>query len=512
VSDDRTDPPAASDRFAKSMLAAIVQSTNAAVIGKTLGGVVITWNAGAEKMFGFSAAEMIGQPIAGIAPAARAAEMQEILQRIRRGERVPPLESERLHKDGHLVPVVLEVSPIRDDAGRIIGASKIAHEISHQRRLETELRRREAELGAIVAGAPEAIVAIDQTGRIRSFNPSAERQFGYRAEEVIGENVSVLMPAPHAERHDRYIGRYLETGERRIIGIGRVVVGRRKDGSTFPLELAISEVSVGPDRHFVGFARDLTERQEMEDRLQELHEKLMRVSRLSAMGQMGAALAHELNQPLTAILNYSVAAKHIAGRGGTDALAQLPGLLQQVSEQATRAGQIIRHIRQFVEKGASKRQTEDVNQLVEEACALALVGTKQIGIKSTFELSANLPPISVDKVQIQQVIMNLVRNAVDAMSEHDRRELRVTTREAASGMIAVGVADSGPGLSEQVRARLFQPFVSSKADGMGIGLSICRAIVQAHHGRISSEPNPGGGAHFVFELPHAGIAADTATI
>ena len=373
-------------------------------------------------------------------------------------------------------------------------------EIDERKRAEAELRAREAHLRTILETVPDAIVVIDAHGQIESFSPSAERSFGHRAVDVIGRNVSMLMPPPYREAHDGHIRRYLATGEKHIIGIGRVVVGQRKDGSTFPIELAVGEVVLGPVRHFIGFIRDLTERQRTEKRLQDLHAELMHVSRLSAMGQMGAALAHELNQPLTAIINYSQAARRmIEASAGTTPMS-LADVMEKTSSQAARAGQIIRRLRQFVEKGVTEHRPENINAIVEEACALALVGTKQTNTRVSFALASDLPPVAIDKVQVQQVVLNLVRNSIEAMAESTERALVVATGIDDEGTVVVSVSDSGPGLPEAVTRQMFQPFVTTKAQGMGIGLSICRSIVEAHGGWIWTEPNPQGGTIFLFTL------------
>ena len=493
------------DQAARGMLASIVQSTNSAVISKTLDGIVTSWNRGAERMFGYRAEEMIGQPITRIVAPEQSAEMRDILQRIGRGEQIAHFETERRHKNGQSVYVTLDISPIYDEEGRVVGASKIAHDVTERRKAETELRAREAHLRAVLETVPDAVIVIDGRGLIQSFTPSAQRQFGYTAEEVLGQNVKMLMPTPYREAHDGYIHRYLATGERRIIGIGRVVVGRRKDGSTFPMELAVGEVTAGNTQRFIGFVRDLTERQEVERRLQELQSELMHVSRLSAMGQMGAALAHELNQPLTAIMNYSQAVKRLNETGGGQS-ARANEVMGKISEQALRAGQVIRRLRQFVEKGSTDHDPEDINKVVEEACALALVGTRESGVRAELLLAPDLPPVLIDKIQVQQVVLNLVRNAVEAMNGSERRDLEVVTARAPDGMISVTVADTGPGLAKPVLQQLFQPFVTTKEKGMGIGLSICRSIIHAHGGGISAQSNPGGGTRFVFTLPPTGEA------
>jgi two-component system, LuxR family, sensor kinase FixL len=380
---------------------------------------------------------------------------------------------------------------------------QVAERTRELTRLNEELRAHEAHLRAMLETVPDAVIVIDARGQIESFSSSAQRQFGYAADEVIGKNVTILMPPRYGEAHDGYLRRYLDTGERRIIGIGRVVVGRRKDGSTFPMELAVGEVTVGAAPQFIGFVRDLTERQEVERRLQELQSEVMHVSRLSAMGQMGAALAHELNQPLTAILSYSQAARRMSESTDSQVSARVTEVMDKISQQALRAGEVIRRLREFVEKGSTAHRPEDVNNVVEEACALALVGTRESGVRAVFNLAADLPLVSIDKIQIQQVVLNLVRNAVEAMGESESRTLEVVTGRGSDGMVSVDVVDSGPGLADSVLRQLFQPFVTTKERGMGIGLSICRSIIDAHGGRISVQPNRDVGTRFNFTLPIA---------
>jgi two-component system sensor kinase FixL len=365
---------------------------------------------------------------------------------------------------------------------------------------------REALLRAVVETSPDGLITIDEHCLIESVNPAAERMFGYPAEEVIGRNVACLMPSPYREEHDAYVARYLRTGERRIIGIGREVLGQRKDGSIFPLELAVGEVQAVGRRIFAGFVRDVSARERAEQRLRELQAELVHVSRLSAMGEMASALAHELNQPLTAIMNYAQATRRLANGIDDERRAALVGLLEKTSQQASRAGQIISRLRQFVAKGETERMLEDVNAVVEEASALALIGTAGRGIAVRRDLTPKLPPVLVDKIQIHQVITNLIRNSVDALAAVERPQILIRTRRAGPHQVEISVADTGPGLEPEVAARLFQPFVTTKPGGMGIGLSICRSIVEAHGGKLWASDNPGGGAVFSMSLP---VSADT---
>jgi two-component system sensor kinase FixL len=365
---------------------------------------------------------------------------------------------------------------------------------------ERDLTVREAHLRSILETVPDAMVVIDERGLIESFSSAAERLFGYSSSESIGRNVSILMPPPYREEHDGYLARYLTTGEKRIIGIGRVVVGARRDGSTFPMELSVGEVRTGGARFFTGFISDLTERQEAESRLQDLQTELAHVSRLTAMGEIASNLAHELNQPLSAIANYLRGCRRLIDSGEAPA-ETLRDALSKAGDQALRAGDIIRRLRDFVARGESEREMASLARLVEEASALALVGAKEQGITVRLALDSATDLVFVDRVQFQQVLINLVRNAIEAMQGMDRRELVIASGLGPAGQVEVSVIDTGSGLDPDVAERLFQPFVTSKPHGMGVGLSICRTIVESQGGRIWVEPNPAGGTTFRFTVP-----------
>ncbi len=363
-----------------------------------------------------------------------------------------------------------------------------------------DLLAREAHLTSILQTVPDAMVVIDERGIMQSFSTAAERLFGYGAAEVVGKNVKMLMPSPYQEGHDGYLDRYLRTGERRIIGIGRVVVGERKDGSTFPMELAVGEMKSNNNRFFTGFVRDLSERQKTEARLQELQSELVHISRLTAMGEMASALAHELNQPLSAIANYMKGSRRLLESRTDEEAGMIRDAMDKAAEQSLRAGQIIRRLRDFVARGETERHVESIQKLIEEASALALVGAKEQGIRVRFSFAPALDLVLADKVQIQQVILNLMRNAMEAMEQSSRRELTISTVATDGGMVRIDVADTGSGIAAEVAEHLFQPFVTTKPQGMGVGLSISRTIVEAHGGQISSKPNPAGGTIFSLTL------------
>jgi len=367
-------------------------------------------------------------------------------------------------------------------------------------RMARETLARQAHLQSILDTMPEAMIVIDEHGIMQSFSSAAERLFGYSTAEAVGQNVKILMPAPYRENHDGYMQRYKDSGERRIIGIGRVVVGQRKDGSTFPIELAVGEMKTGEQRFFTGFIRDLTERQKTEARLQELQSELVHISRLTAMGEMASTLAHELNQPLSAITNYLKGSQRLLQGAPDERSGTIRDALTKATDQAMRAGQIIRRLRDFVSRGESERRVENITKLVEEASALALVGVKNRGIRVTFQFDPSIELVLADRVQIQQVVLNLILNAMDAMEESKARELMISVMPDGNNLVRVSVSDTGLGIAPEVTEQLFQPFITTKRHGMGVGLSISRTIVQAHGGRIWAEPNPVGGTIFHFTL------------
>ena len=363
----------------------------------------------------------------------------------------------------------------------------------------TVLAEHEAQLKSIMDSVPDAMVVIDAAGIIDSFSTAAERLFGYQAGEVRGKNVSMLMPSPYREQHDSYLARYLATGEKRIIGASRVVIGLRRDGSTFPMELYIGEAATPGRRAFTGFVRDLTEKQETQKRLHELQVELAHMSRFTAMGEMASTLAHELNQPLTAVATYLNGCRRLLERGAPD-LAVLRDGVERAAEQALRAGQIIRRLREFVARGETERRVENLPKLVEEASALALIGARESAVRVSFAFHPDCLAVLADKVQVQQVLLNLIRNAMEAMAATTRRELRIGTAPAPDGLVRVSVTDTGGGIAPEILAQLFRPFVTSKPQGMGVGLSVSRTIIEAHGGQLWAEANPGGGTIFAFTL------------
>ncbi|HWG43915.1 MAG TPA: PAS domain S-box protein [Gemmataceae bacterium] len=311
-------------------LAAIVESSIDAIVSKNPDGIIQTWNQGAERLYGYTAEEAVGRSVQLIVPEDCAEEWNASMARLRRGESVAGLETERVRKDGQRVLVRLSISPLRDGSGNVVGGSMIGRDISESKRAEQALRDREERLRAILNTAADAILTIDQRGIIQSVNPTAERMFGYTAAEMIGQNVTILMPSPYRDEHDGYLARYLRTGEKRIIGIGREFEARRKDGSVFPVELAVSEIE--HLQLFTGIIRDNTRRKELEREVVEIASLQQR--------RIGQDLHDSVGQELTAL---SLLGKDLAETLQSDP-ANAPPLLEHMIQGLQRCQQALRAI------------------------------------------------------------------------------------------------------------------------------------------------------------------------
>ena len=467
-------------------------------------GRVTIWNKGAERLKGWREEEVVGKDAAIFYPpdAVAAGKPEGDLAVAAREGRLEA-EDWRVRKDGSEFLADVSITALRTSGGDLRGFAKVVSDITGRRAAEEALRSQESHLRSILSTVPDAMVVIDDQGSIVSFSAAAERLFGYQEAELLGVNVSRLMPSPDRERHDAYIRRFLETGEKRIIGIGRVVFAERRDGSTFPMELSIGEASSDSHPLFTGFIRDLTERQQTEARLESLQSELIHVSRVSAMGTMASTLAHELNQPITAVANYVEAVRDLLANPDPADIPMIRDALDDTAKEALRAGHIVRRLRDFVARGEVEKTIEKLPLLINEAAVLGLMGAREKGVEPRFDLDPYASPVLVDKVQIQQVLINLIRNAVEAMADSPVRQLTVTSRPDQRGFVRVIVADTGPGVTPEVAEQLFTAFVSTKAEGMGLGLSICRTIVEANGGRIWMEPRTGGGTEFHFTLVSA---------
>jgi two-component system sensor kinase FixL len=353
---------------------------------------------------------------------------------------------------------------------------------------------------SILDTVPDGLIVIDEQGLIISVSAIAEQMFGFTAADLVGENINKLMSSPDREQHDKCLSRYLATGQRHIIGKGRITSAKRQDGTTFPVNLSVGEAYIGGVRVFTGFIRDLTRNQSHEMQLHELQGELAHMSRVTAMGTLATSIAHELNQPLTAIANYVETVSMLLAEPEQGQLSMIREALDDCGQQAVRAGQIVRRLRDFISRGETDRMIIGLGRVISEASALALLGPNYSLLDFTVELAPGEAYVLVDRIQIEQVFVNLIRNAVDAMETTPLRRLAITCQRR-DDMLLVSVEDSGPGFAVGAEEQLFQPFFSTKTSGMGVGLSICRSIIEAHGGKIWSEPSTMGGAALKFTLP-----------
>ena len=355
-------------------------------------------------------------------------------------------------------------------------------------------------LRAILRTAVDAIVTIEESGVIESINPAAERMFGYARDELVGNNVSTLMPLPHREQHDGYIANYLRTGEAHIIGIGREAEARRKDGTVFPVDLAVSEVALPGRRLFTGIIRDLTERRALEAQAAMDLDDAAHTARLLELGEMCSGIVHEVAQPLTAIASYSEACLRTV-RGGAAETALIEDALGRVAEQGARAAEIVARLRHLVRKGDSRREVFDLGTAIDQTLLLVDHERRRRGVHIEVHREPGLPPVSADRVQVEQILLNLLRNAFQAVDGADRRQVWMTTGRAGTRRLRLTVEDSGPGLSPELCERVFETFYTTKPRGLGVGLAISRSLAEEHGGRLWAESPDGSGARFNLELP-----------
>ncbi len=356
-------------------------------------------------------------------------------------------------------------------------------------------------LQSILASVPDAMIVIDEHGKIVAFSAAAERLFGYTAEQVQGQNIKILMGGDDHSYHDNYIHNYLRTGKKQIIGVGRMVEARLADGTTIPVELKIGDANFGEHHLFTGFIRDLSEQQASEHRMGELQVELTNFSRLSAVGTMASAMAHELNQPLTAVANYLEAARDLLDTPDPETIAMVQEALAAASIQSIRAGQIIRRLRDYVSRGEIDARPVDLRPVIAEAITLSKVGIEGQQLAPVVDhIDDDLPIVLADRLQIRQVIVNLVKNAVEALADTPDPLITVTVTAVDDANVEISVSDNGPGFDLPEGHGPFDAFYSSKPNGMGLGLSICQTIIDAHNGEIIAESEPGKGATFRFRL------------
>jgi two-component system sensor kinase FixL len=468
----------------RHILAALIESSDDAIIAKNLDGIILSWNRGAERMYGYSAREAIGHPISFLIPRDQRHEFDEILTRIRADQPVALHETRRLTKDGRELDISLTVSPIKDSAGQILGASSIARDITERKRVEQALRASDARWRAIVESAVDGIVVIDALGNVEAFNGAAERLFGYAARDVVGRNVNMLMPAPYHDEHDGYLDRYRATGVQKIIGIGREVTGLRKDGTAFPLHLSVGEVLIEGESKFTGIVHDLTERVQLETRLREQ-------SALTQLGEMAAVVAHEVKNPLTGIRGaiQVIGSRLPAGSKDVPIIGDIVARIDALND-------LMKDLLLFARPPQPRVAPIDMIMLLQTVTHLVRQDPALGDLR--VDVTGEAPAMIADAELLKIVIQNLLINGAQAMQGRGLIRISVTSDDA---VCQITVADHGPGIAPDVREKLFTPFFTTKARGTGLGLSTARRLVEAHGGTLTIECPPAGGTLATLRLP-----------
>jgi two-component system, LuxR family, sensor kinase FixL len=488
---------------------AVEAAPNAMVMANGAGKIVLV-NARAEQVFGYPRAELVGRPIETLVPQRFRGHHAGLREIFFADPRPRAMGAGRdlygVRKDGSEFPVEIGLNPIETDEGLMVIAAVV--DITQRKLVELALgesEHRARSLAAIVESTDDAIVSTTLDGIVTTWNRAAERVFGYATPEMIGQSILRLAVPGHGNEMIEILGR-IKRGER----VDHYETMRQsKDGEILHISLSVSPI-YDADGDLIGaskISRDITAAKKAEEalreseaRLHELNAELLHVSRLTAMGQMAAMVAHELNQPLTAISNYLEAASALLDRGGDLPLPGIKNAIDRAGEQTIRAGQVIQRIREFVSRRDSERRIEAISPLLKEAVELAAIGMKQKAVSIKYEDGPADARILADKIQIQQVLLNLLRNAAEAVADADNRNITLRS-ELRDGVLQISITDNGPGLPDEVKEKLFQPFVSTKKTGMGVGLSICHSIIAAHGGRLWTEPNPEGGTIFSMTLP-----------
>jgi PAS domain S-box-containing protein len=395
----------------------------------------------------------------------------------------------------------VRILPARDTEGRITRRYGLITDIDDRKRAEDELRRGEARHRVVVETASDAVVSIDESGAIILANPATKRIFGYTPEDLIGKPLTVLMPGSMRKFHEAGLKRYLDTGERRLNWQGTEMTAQRANGEEFPAEVSFGEMTTDQGKVFTGFIRDISEKKRADEELQNTHAELARMMRVMTVGQLTASIAHEVNQPLSGIVtNASTCLRML--KSDPPNIDGARETAQRTIRDGNRASEVITRLRTLFSKKQIEVEPLDLNEVAREVVALVSGELQRNDVILKQEFSDQLPAVYGDRVQLQQVILNLLRNASDAMSNIEDRPRQMALRtELEDGHIRLSVQDSGVGFTPEVANQMFEPFYTTKPDGMGVGLSVSRSIIEANRGRLWATPNDGPGATFAFSIP-----------
>jgi two-component system, chemotaxis family, CheB/CheR fusion protein len=480
---------------ARAWLAAIVESSDEAIVSKTLDGIITSWNAGARRIFGYEAGEIVGRSVTVLLPPDRQGEEAAILERLRRGERVDRYESVRVAKDGRHIDVSLTISPIRDDAGRIVGASKIARDI-------TERKRTEAKLRLVVESAPYAMVMVNREGRIVLVNAQTEKLFGYQRDELLGQSVELLVPERLQTKCPRYRASFFAHPVARALGVGYDLSGRRKDGGEFPMEISLNPIETEEGLLVLSAMVDITERKRVEEKLREAMEQAEAASR--AKDHFLAVLSHELRTPLTPVLAVATA---LEGHPGlpADLRKEVGTIRRNVEVEARLIDDLLDLTRVVRGKIELHREVVDVHAALLDALGFCRADAEAKGLALALELRAGRPFVWADPARLRQILWNLIGNAVKYTPQGG--QILLGTADDEHGRLEVRVSDTGVGIDPEALARIFDAFEQGERTlrrgfgGLGLGLAISKALAELHGSSLeATSAGPGRGATFRLRL------------
>lgn len=518
--------PEIGDDSTRQLLASIVEFSDDAILSEDLQGIITSWNNAAERIFGYTAQETVGKPISLLYMPENIQEMEDILARIRAGERVRHYETIRRHKNGQPIFISLTVSPVRNASGEIVGASKIVRDVSETMRLIKSEQAAWAEASAarsfreLLEAAPDAILEVDTAGKIVLVNHMAETMFGYSREELLGQNIEILVPAGMRDEHRGHRASYTDHPQTRPMGTGLRLEAQRKDGTLFPVEISLSPNLSDEDLRVIALVRDISERQKAEDRLQAVQERytaelaakneqlearnqeVERANRLKS--EFLASMSHELRTPLHTIIGFSeLMLEEVEGPVG----AKYKRFIGNIHQDAQHLLELINEILDLskIESGQHKLQFAefDFAECVEEVVTSLeqQAGSKQIKLENH---NAFHDPLHADRLRMKEILYNLLSNAIKFTPNGGSVWVESAVEET---FLKIMVCDTGIGIAKKEHTAIFESFyqvedITPKSrQGTGLGLPITKKLVELHGGRIWLESEPGNGSRFNFTLP-----------
>ena len=474
-----------------ALLASIVQSSDDAIIGLGPDGRVLTWNAGAERLYAYREEEVTGRPIDILSPDRHRNEISASLSRVLREQAVERIEAEQMTGRERRIHVFMTISPIRDDANQVVGASIVARDVTAHKAAEESLRHSEATSRAFLESASESIVIADAAGRIVLVNARTETMFGYTRAELIAQPVEVLIPTALRERHVVHRATYMAAPRIRSMGRGLDLAGLKKDGTEFPVEVSLSYVETDEGTRAIAFITDISERVAFQKAARQ-------ADKLAALGTLSAGIAHEINNPIGIITSRVEVMMLEAEEEGLP--AEVRKDLEVILRHARRVATITQGLLSFARQSSGTRGPVNLNQVAEEIVQLARKDMSRARVEVTMKLDETMPTIVADANAIGQVLLNLLTNARGAMPEGG--EITIETSHLAIARAArLTVRDTGCGIPPEILPKIFDPFFTTKSEGTGLGLAISHGIMQDHHGTLDVRSEVGKGSTFTLTFP-----------